>query len=225
MNPEVSGLLDLLLRGKWREAYDLIDAFKTKDAKVIEKELGEALAAFGQPEYQTPLHNLAVELAKGTANWAAIGVAWSVIQGLIFAEFVTDASPALPDDVIRMMASADFKTRKPINEMTAAECATWFADNKAAVRKAAGYAFTQWALRKLPEVRDALTGDANAVAKMKALDPEQVITWLNRAILILTLASAFYPPLLVIVTVLKLILARYESNHPDTGLPLEALAS
>lgn len=132
------------------------------------------------------------------------------------------ASPPYPapSPVITTMA------RKNIKDMTAADCETWLADNKANVRNGADTWFCRRVLRKLPEVQSALEGKmTTAQLETMALDPDQVVKWLNRAIMLLTLVSIAYPPLGAVVVVLKLILARFESNNPDVGLPLTALAA
>ncbi len=221
----VGGIVDLwkLWRsGKIAEALKLWDAIQSKDVTLIAAELGEILAMFGQPEYAVQLNELAAAIKSGSI--VNILVEGADVLKLVANDFAANPPPPIPGDVIRMMASADFEARKPIAEMTAAECSQWFKDNTASVRTAAGYSFTKWVLRRLPEVRDSLTGDAMAVAKVQAMDPDTVIKWLNRAILVLTAASAFYPPLLVIVTVLKMVLARYESNNPVVGLAVGELA-
>jgi len=125
-----------------------------------------------------------------------------------------------PSPVITTMA------RKNIKDMTAADCERWLADNKANVRSGADSWACRKALRRLPDVQNALEGKmTTAQLETMALDPDKVVTWLNRAIMVLPVASMFYPPLGAVVVVLKLILARFESSNPDVGLPLTALAA
>lgn len=124
----------------------------------------------------------------------------------------------------RRQGIVSIAARKRIDDFTAADSDRWWSENKTRVRSESQTRIAKFALRRLPEIQSALAGEM-PLASIKALDPEQVVKWLNRAIILLTAAAVVYPPLGAVVVVLRLILVRYESKHPDVGLSIEALAS
>jgi hypothetical protein len=224
MNPTTKGLLDILLRGKWGQVYDLIDAFKGRDPDVIAKELGEALEAFDQPEYAAPLKKLAVALAGGAANWAKIGQEWSAIQGLIFAEFVKEGAPLPSAPTIRVMGNSEVAARKHVRDMTDEDFAAWWRENKTQVREGVSSWWGQRAMRKCPEMLAMLEGKMTA-EEIKALDPDQVVKWLTRAVFALTVGAVFWPPLGLAASALEFFLEKYKAKHPDIPAAMALLAS
>lgn len=216
-------LFGFIWSGKLREARELWDAIQSRDAGRIEKELRDVLAAFDQAEYRQPISDLVAAIKfddpNPTSKWARVLKCGMAIGTLVCDEFIKNPLP-VPPVIVGTMA------RKPIADMTLAEREQWYADNKAQIRDGAGTWLCRRALRHLPEVQAALEGKMTAAElDAMALDPDQVVKWLNRAIMVLTAASIFYPPLGAVVVVLKLILARFETNNPDIGLPLSILAA
>ncbi len=211
----IRDLFQLWRSGVIGDAIALFDAVKSKDWNKV-REIARRLAgSVGFSADAKEIDEIVAELIE--ADWGGVLVELADELKLIGERF--RKSP-LPTPTITTMA------RKPIEEMIAEDCAVWMSDNKANVRKGAGTGMCRFALRRMPEVQAALEGKmTTAQLETLALDPDKVVTWLNRAIIILTAASIFYPPLGAVVVVLKLILARFESNNPDVGLPLTALAA
>lgn len=219
----IGDLLGFIWSGKLREARELFEAVTSRDPARIEKELRDVLVAFDQAEYDQPIRDLVAAIKfddpNPTSKWARVLKCSTVIVSLICDEFIKNPLP-VPPVIVGTMA------RKPINELTLAEREQWAADNKGQIRVGAETWYCRKALRKLPEVQAALEGKmTTAELDTLALDPDQVVKWLNRAILLLTAGSVFYPPLGAVVVILKMILARYETNNPDIGLPLSVLAA
>jgi len=215
----IMDLWGLWRSGKIAEALELFDAIKSRDLTKIVDELGDIAELFGLKGADLQLNELAAAIKA--ADFKKIKSLTKVVrESCDVIDLMADKFMPEPVPVITTMA------RKPIEEMTAEDCAVWMSDNKANVRKGAGTGMCRFALRRMPEVQAALEGKmTTAQLETLALDPDKVVTWLNRAIIILTAASIFYPPLGAVVVVLKLILARFESNNPDVGLPLTALAA
>lgn len=211
----IRDLFQLWRSGVIGDAMALFDAVKSKDWNKV-REISRRLAgSFNFGADAKEIDDIVTELME--ADWGGVLVEVADELKLIGNRF---RKTPLPVPVITTMA------RKNIKDMTAADCETWLADNKANVRKGANSGVCRFALRRMPDVQSALEGKmTTAQLETMALDPDKVVTWLNRAIIILTAASIFYPPLGAVVVVLKLILARFESNNPDVGLPLTALAA
>lgn len=211
----IRDLFQLWRSGVIGDAMALFDAVKSKDWNKV-REIARRLAgSLGFAGDAKEIDDIVTELME--ADWGGVLVEVADELKLIGNRF---RKTPLPVPVITTMA------RKNIKDMTAADCETWLADNKANVRKGANSGVCRFALRRMPDVQDALEGKmTTAQLETMALDPDKVVTWLNRAIIILTAASIFYPPLGAVVVALKLILARFESNNPDVGLPLTALAA
>lgn len=211
----IRDLFQLWRSGVIGDAMALFDAVKSKDWNKV-REIARRLAgSLGFAGDAKEIDDIVTELME--ADWGGVLVEVADELKLIGNRF---RKTPLPVPVITTMA------RKNIKDMTAADCETWLADNKANVRKGANSGVCRFALRRMPDVQDALEGKmTTAQLETMALDPDKVVTWLNRAIIVLTAASIFYPPLGAVVVALKLILARFESNNPDVGLPLTALAA
>lgn len=211
----IRDIFNLWRSGVIGDAMELFDAVKSKDWNKVRALAQKLAGAVGFAADAKEIDDIVTEIIE--ADWGGVLVEFADELKLIGNRF--RKSP-LPVPVITTMA------RKNIKDMTAAECETWLADNKANIRKGAASGVCRFAMRKMPDVQAALEGKmTTAQLETMALDPDKVVTWLNRAIIILTAASIFYPPLGAVVVVLKLILARFESNNPDVGLPLTALAA
>jgi hypothetical protein len=208
------GLFDFIGDGKILAFVEMARAIKSGDKARIRAAALEVARALGYGADAKELDDVVKEIEEG--DW---GGAMVELGELLILEGNRFRKTPLDGPKITTMA------RKNIKDMTAADCETWLADNKANIRKGADSAVCRFATRKMPDVQQALEGKmTTAQLETMALDPDKVVAWLNRAIIVLTAASIFYPPLGAVVVVLKLILARYESNNPDVGLPLTALA-
>ena len=98
-------------------------------------------------------------------------------------------------------------------EFTNAAAKAWLADNRGAVKKESQRFIVKKVLHNAPEVLSGLAGEPVPVG----IDEERlakIISVLRTAIPILTAVSAFVPYLIPVVIVLKMIVARYDSNHP-----------
>lgn len=208
-------LFGFIWSGKLREARELWDAIQSRDAGRIEKELGDVLAAFDQAEYRQPISDLVAAIKfddpNPTSKWARVLKCGMAIGTLVCDEFIKNPLP-VPPVIVGTMA------RKPIADMTEAECIQWGADNKGLIRLGAD---TWWCRRQLsdvPEIYRLINGEMTpAELHALAMNPDMVVKWLNRAIFMLGIGAAFYPPIGAVATLLKMVLARYEINHPDLG--------
>jgi hypothetical protein len=210
----VEGIRDRIIEGFLKRFIDL-DAIKAGDINAIDAAIKSALTMFA-PDWldeQKEIMDVVREAVKDQRNWNII------IReiGDAMVKYAEQRLPAKDGGTIRV------GDRKHISELTAAEAMAWWEKNKSAVRTESQTRVAKFAMRKLPELQAGIEGKLSADQLMK-LDPDNVIKWLNRAIIILTVASAVYPPLSVVVIALKLILARYESNNIDVGLSVTALA-
>ncbi len=211
---EVQGIF-----GDMKKAIDLIRSPVFKDVLAVIA----AVQTPGLDDDKAAISKLLIDAGKPQAA-ELVGPLFDLITGLI--DQFSTVKELLPDSGIRVMAegpaAAEFKTgeRKAIKDMTTAECQKWFDDHKGSIREEAKSWMGHRVLsRRCPEILATLDGTAT-VAAVTALTPEQIIKGLNTAILILTFASAVYPPLAILVTILKIVLAKYTSDHPDVGLSL-----
>lgn len=131
-----------------------------------------------------------------------------------------------PSSPIRVMgvSGVPFDVYKATN----AEAKQFLADNRASVRQAGGHWFTTHIsrLRNAPEILKLARGEATT-ADLAAIDParlETIMLIIEAAIPVLTLAGAFFPPLLILSSILRLIDTYYRSVHPKTATTISAEA-
>jgi hypothetical protein len=210
----VEGIRDRIIEGFLKRFIDL-DAIKAGDINAIDAAIKSALTMFA-PDWldeQKEIFDIVREALKDDRDLYAI--LYELGDALVkFAE---------PRRKVKENGTIRVGDRKHISELTAAEASAWWEKNKSAVRTESQTRVAKFAMRKLPELQAGIEGKLSADELMK-LNPDEVIKWLNRAIIVLTVASVVYPPLSVVVIALKLILARYESNNIDVGLSVTALA-
>jgi hypothetical protein len=103
-----------------------------------------------------------------------------------------------------------------VETYTTAQSKQYLADYRGVVREGSERLIVRKLLKNAPEVLDGLAGKPQAVA----IDPERlakIIGIVKKVIPILTAVSAFVPYLIPVVIVLKLLVARYDANHPTDG--------
>lgn len=218
----VGGFLDILKL--WRggtisDVMELVEAIKLKDVARIRASVVKIAAAFDFGADAKEIDDIVAGVIA--ADWPKVVYeAGDAAMKLA----VKHMGYVVPESGVPsnggILVGGPVGERKNFRDMTAAECDQWFAENKGTARTAAKSWLAQRVLSKrCPDILGALDGTAT-VASLVALTPEQIIKGLNIAIMILTAASIMYPPLGILVTVLKLVLARYESSNPDVGMAL-----
>ena len=218
---EIAGILDRLKFWEGIKVYKdvtvgdalaVLKAMEAKDAAAIRAAVTTIASHAGYAMEAGEVDDIVAELMA--KDWK--GVIYETCDAVM--KFLVKHGGYVPGAAI-VEGQFQIAERKAIRDMTPEECRTWYADNKGGVRTAANSGAGKYALRNLPQILSALDGTMS-VAEAKALDPDQVVKWLNRAIFLLTVASIIYPACGLLVTALKLILARYETGHPDVGLSM-----
>lgn len=227
MDYSTMGVWDLFQfwrEGKFREAMELFDAFKTRDIQKIADELGDVAESFGVAGADLQLNELAKAIKAGE-------IAAIVSESCDVAKLVAEKFRKQP--VITTMATPHIDT------MTRAEALQWLADNRANIRRGGDAILVKKIFRNYPEVPAFLKGTMQVLpgighysdlttGESVAIDPDRlarIIEIMRWAVPVLTAVSAFVPYLIPVVIVFKFIIARYDANHPtasgaDIGLEL-----
>ncbi len=204
---------------------DLRNGIEALRSPIVQK-IFKLIAALSTPDRQDDKDAIKEILILKGIPTELVDPIYDFVVGML--DQFSQVKELIPDAPIRVSAaveSVELNTgaRKHIRDMTVAECETWFAERKGSIRDASKTPGVARVLRKrCPEVLAALDGTATT-AQLAALSPEQIIKGLNIAIMVCTVVAAFYPPVGLLVTVLKMVLARYESSNPDVGMAMSDL--
>lgn len=204
------GILDLLRSGVIGEGMDILKLIPEGKYGEAVVDVGDILALEGLPAEAGAVRALGVALIPKPYRWDLIAAAECDLQKMVLLRLLTPMTVLDPsgNEPIRMMA------RKAAKEMTREEAQKWLGENVANIREGRKRPGLRWALRKAPEVLDALDGKPQTVG----MTPEratQIINILEWAVTIATIAGMFYPPALAIATVLRLIVANLKTKYPE----------
>ncbi len=220
----IGNLLDVLSlwrNGTIKDGLELIDAIKSKDAARIRAAAVKVATDLNFGADAEEINDIVAEvLAHDTA-----GIIYELGDGLM--KFSVNHLGYEPKPHLALGA---FDARTATTE----QAKTWWSQNDQLVREGSKSRIVRFRFKRHPELLALLDGSADQKT-INAISPEtldRIITFIKASIPILTAVSAFVPYLIPVVVILKLIVARYEANHPiiagqapsdDFGLSLNDL--